>query len=145
MIARIFAALLLSVSLGASADVAFKKSQVNVAGHPLKVEIAADAQQRAQGLMYRKSMPKEEGMLFVFEEPEYQTFWMKNTLIPLSIAFLDKNGVILNILDMQPQTEDPHLSDGAAVYAIETNKGWFAEKKVKPGDKVTGLPKPPSP
>ena len=139
---RVLAAFLLAVSLSALADVKFKTGSVKVGPYPMKVELAVDEAQRAQGLMYRKSMPKEEGMLFVFEEPAYQSFWMKNTLIPLSIAFMDKDGVILNILDMEPQNEDPHVSDGAATYALETNKGWFKEKGVKAGDKVTGLPKP---
>ena len=90
--------------------------------------------------MFRKSLEREEGMLFVFGEPAYHSMWMKNTLIPLSVAFLDADGRILNILDMEPQTLDTHTAAGPAVYAIETNKGWFAANKVKPGDKVTGLP-----
>jgi uncharacterized membrane protein (UPF0127 family) len=137
--------LALATSLGTWADVAFKKSQVKIGAHTLKVEVAAEEDQRMQGLMYRKSMPAEEGMLFIFDEPAYQSMWMKNTLIPLSVAFLDKDGVILNILDMEPQTLDSHTSAGPAVYAVETNKGWFAAKKIKPGDKVTGLPRVPSP
>jgi uncharacterized membrane protein (UPF0127 family) len=140
---RVLAALLLAVSLSAFADVKFKSGSVRVGSHPIKVEIAAEEPQRMQGLMYRKSMPKEEGMLFVFDEPGYHSMWMKNTLIPLSVAFIDKDGVILNILDMEPQTEDSHMAAGPAVYALEANKGWFAGKKIKPGDKVTGLPKAP--
>jgi uncharacterized membrane protein (UPF0127 family) len=93
--------------------------------------------------MFRKSMGKDDGMLFIFDEPGYHSIWMKNTLIPLSVAFVDKDGVILNIADMEPQTLDSHQAAGPAVYAIETNVGWFAGKKIKPGDKVTGLPKPP--
>ena len=142
--ARVLAALLfLTASLGAWADVVFKKSQVKVGAHALKVEVAAEEEQRMQGMMYRRSMGAEEGMLFIFDEPAYHSMWMKNTLIPLSVAFIDKDGVILNILDMEPQTLDSHMAAGPAVYAIETNKGWFAAKKIKPGDKVTGLPKPP--
>ena len=140
---RVLAALLvvLTASLGAWAEVTFKKSQVKIGAHPLKVELAIAEEERMQGLMYRKSMPAEEGMLFIFDEPAYHSMWMKNTLIPLSVAFLDKDGVILNILDMEPQTLDSHMAAGPAVYAIETNKGWFAAKKIKPGDKVTGLPR----
>ena len=67
--------------------------------------------------------------------------WMKNTLIPLSVAFIDAQGTILNILDMEPQTLDSHMSAGPSIYAIETNKGWFAGKRIKAGDRVTGLPK----
>ena len=91
--------------------------------------------------MFRKSMPKNDGMLFIFDEPAYHAMWMKNTLIPLSVAFLDADGRILNILDMEPQTLDTHQAAGPARYAIETNKGWFVERNVKAGDKVTGLPR----
>jgi uncharacterized membrane protein (UPF0127 family) len=140
---RVLAAVLLAVSLSAFADARFRTGSVKVGNYPMKVELAIDDAQRAQGLMYRKSMPKEEGMLFVFDEPGYHSMWMKNTLIPLSVAFIDKDGVILNILDMEPQTEDSHMAAGPAVYALEANKGWFAGKKIKPGDKVTGLPKAP--
>jgi uncharacterized membrane protein (UPF0127 family) len=79
-------------------------------------------------------------MLFVFDDLSYQSMWMKNTLIPLSVAFLDGDGVILNILDMEPHTLTPNMSAGPSRYAIETNKGWFAEHKVKAGDRVAGLP-----
>ena len=133
--------LLFLASLPLLADVAFKTSRVLVAGHPLKVELAIEEPQRLQGLMFRKSLGHDDGMVFLFDEPAYHSMWMKDTLIPLSVAFVDKDGVILNILDMEPQTLDSHQAAGPAVYAIETNKGWFAEKKVKAGDKVTGLPK----
>ena len=136
--------LLFLVSLGASAafaDVSFKTSQVRIGAHPLKVEVAQSEPQRMQGLMFRDKMGAEDGMLFIFDEPGYHSIWMKNTLIPLSVAFVDKDGVILNIADMEPQTLDSHMAAGPAVYAIETNRGWYADKKVKAGDKVTGLPK----
>src|SRR5207253_6255108 len=106
----------------------------------LKVEIAATEPQRMQGLMRRERLGKDDGMLFIFDEPGYHSMWMKDTLIPLSVAFVDAKGTILNILDMEPRTLDSHAAAGPAVYAIETNKGWFAGKKVKAGDKVTGLP-----
>ena len=122
------------------ADVRFGSARLTVAGHPLKVEVASNEEALQQGLMFRKSLGREDGMLFVFGEPAYHSMWMKNTLIPLSVAFLDADGRILNILDMEPQTLDTHTAAGPAVYAIETNKGWFAANKVKPGDKVTGLP-----
>ena len=81
-------------------------------------------------------------MLFVFSELGYHSMWMQNTYIPLSVAFIDEGGIILNIEDMAPKTQDTHTAAGPARYAIETNLGWFAEKKLKAGDKVTGLPKP---
>jgi uncharacterized membrane protein (UPF0127 family) len=140
--ARVLAAAFFFLASASSlAEVTFKTTSVKVASHPLRVELAAEEPQRMQGMMFRKSLGKEEGMLFVFDEPAYHSMWMKNTLIPLSVAFIDRDGVILNILDMEPQTLDSHMAAGPAVYAIETNKGWFAAKKVKPGDKVTGLPR----
>jgi uncharacterized membrane protein (UPF0127 family) len=81
-------------------------------------------------------------MLFIFDEPGYHGMWMMNTLIPLSVAFLDGEGRILNIEDMEPQTLDSHAAAGPARYAIEANKGWFAERRIKPGEKVAGLPRP---
>ncbi|MGZ5039331.1 MAG: DUF192 domain-containing protein [Usitatibacter sp.] len=127
--------------LAAAADVSFKTARVKVGAHTLSVEVASSEPQRMQGLMFREKLGRNDGMLFVFDEPSYQSMWMKNTLIPLSVAFIDADGRILNILDMEPQTLDTHTSAGPAVYAIETNKGWFDENKVKPGEKVTGLPK----
>ncbi len=139
--ARVLAgAALFAAALAVQADVTFKTSDIKVGPHPLKVEVAADDPQRTQGLMFRRSLGKNDGMLFVFDELEYHSMWMKNTLIPLSVAFLDSKGEILNILDMEPLTLDTHAAAGPARYAIETNKGWFAEKKIKAGDRVTGLP-----
>ena len=140
----LLAAVVASTALIAAADAPMKTTTLKVAGHALKVEVAASDAQRMQGLMYRKKMGANDGMLFIFDEPAYQAMWMKNTLIPLSVAFLDAQGTILNILDMEPETLDTHMSAGPSIYAVETNKGWFAQKKVKAGDKVTGLPKPPS-
>lgn len=138
---RVLAVLLLAAAiLPVFADARLKTIQVKVGAHPLKVEVADTDPARERGLMFRKQMGKNDGMLFIFEQPEYQSMWMKNTLIPLSVAFLDKEGRILSIHDMEPQTLDTHMSAGPALYAIETNKGWFAEKKVKVGDRVTGLP-----
>lgn len=126
---------------GAAALEKFQWSQVKVGSHPLKVELALTEPQHMQGLMYREKLGADEGMLFVFDSLEYQSMWMKNTLIPLSVAFLAPDGTILNVEDMEPQTLDPHMSAGPAQYAIETNKGWFAAHGVKPGEKVSGLPK----
>jgi uncharacterized membrane protein (UPF0127 family) len=139
---RFLAALLLAAAaLQARADTAMQTLHLKVASHPLKVEVALTDEQHNRGLMFRKQLGRDDGMLFVFDDPGYYAMWMKNTLIPLSVAFLDANGVILNILDMEPQTLDSHGAAGPAVYAIETNVGWFAAHKVKAGDKVTGLPK----
>ena len=134
-------ALLLGAALAALADARMRTTQIKVGPHPLKVEIAQTDPERERGLMHRRSMGANDGMLFIFAEPAYHSMWMKNTFIPLSVAFVDSDGVILNILDMEPQTLDSHMSAGPSVYAIETNKGWFAQRKIKAGDKVTGLPK----
>ena len=134
------AALFVLLALDARPDTAFRTTRVRVASHSLTVEVAASEPQRMQGLMFRKKLGRDDGMLFIFEEPAYHSMWMKNTLIPLSVAFLDADGRILNILDMEPETLDTHTAAGPAIYAIETNKGWFAGHGVKAGDKVSGLP-----
>ena len=133
--------LLVAAALQAFALEKFGTAQIKVGSHPLKVEVALSDAQRMQGLMHREKLGKNDGMLFVFDEPAYQSMWMKNTLIPLSVAFLDGDGVILNILDMEPHTLTPNMSAGPARYAVETNKGWFAERGLKAGDRVTGLQK----
>jgi uncharacterized membrane protein (UPF0127 family) len=92
--------------------------------------------------MNRFSLQPDHGMLFVFDRPQPMAFWMKNTYIPLSIAFLDANGTILNIEDMRPQDESTHPSRGNALYAIEMKQGWFASRSIEPGAKVSGLPPP---
>lgn len=111
--------------------------------HNLTAEVAATAEQRATGLMHRFSLRPDHGMIFVFERSEPLNFWMKNTFIPLSIAFIDSDGRILNIDDMAPQTENTHLSNGPARYALEMRKGWFRERNIVAGDRVSGLPQPP--
>jgi uncharacterized membrane protein (UPF0127 family) len=137
------AALALVSLLAATPVAAAGTITVKIAGHALKAEVAATDAERAKGLMFREKMGANDGMVFVFDEPGYHSMWMRNTLLPLSVAFIGKDGAILNILDMEPRTEDVHTAAGPARYAIETNKGWFAEKKIRAGDKVTGLPKLP--
>ena len=109
------------------------------------VEIADDATERAQGLMFRESMAKFSGMLFVYETPQPVAFWMKNTLIPLSIAFIDADGKIVNIADMQPQTEANHCAARPVRYALEMNLGWFASKGMAAGTRIGGIEKAPAP
>ena len=135
-------ALLLAAAAWARTDAApLRTIQIKVAGHALRVEVAETDPQREKGLMLRDKMGRNDGMLFIFEEAAYHSMWMKNTLIPLSVAFVDAQGTILNIRDMEPQTLDTHMSAGPSLYAIETNKGWFAERGIKAGDKVAGLPR----
>ena len=107
----------------------------------LKAEIAADANTRTVGLMNRFSLKPDHGMLFVFAQSEPLAFWMKNTFVPLSIAYIDSKGVIVNIMDMKPQDESTHPSAGPAMFALEMKQGWFKERGIVAGDKVNGLDK----
>lgn len=109
----------------------------------LDVEVAATQGQRAQGLMNRTSMPQSHGMLFVYPVPAYFCMWMKNTLIPLSVAFIDAQGQVINVADMTPQTETNHCTQRNAMYALEVNQGWFAKHGVTAGTQVLGLEKIP--
>lgn len=113
-----------------------------VGGHKIAAEVAETDEQRMKGLMYRFSLRPDQGMVFVFRQPQPLGFWMKNTFVPLSIAFIDSSGRILNIEDMAPQTESSHPSRGPALYALEMRKGWFRDHGVQPGDRVDGLPGP---
>jgi uncharacterized membrane protein (UPF0127 family) len=108
--------------------------------HVIQAEVAASPQERAIGLMHRKSMPANNGMLFVFEEAQPQCFWMKNTLLPLSIAFLDDAGQVVNIADMKPLDESSHCSAKPVRFALEMNQGWFAKRGIKAGSKLGGQP-----
>jgi uncharacterized membrane protein (UPF0127 family) len=108
--------------------------------HNIRAQVAATFEQRQTGLMFRREMPTHEGMLFVFEEPSQQCFWMRNTLIPLTIAFLADDGTIVNLADMQPLSEQSHCSKSAVRYALEMNLGWFAKRGVKPGYRLVGPP-----
>jgi uncharacterized membrane protein (UPF0127 family) len=115
-------------------------TRIQVGAHAVTAEVASTPEQRALGLMFRFSLPADRGMLFVFAEPEMQGFWMRNTYVPLSIAFIDAAGTILNVDDMAPHDESRHLSRGPALYALEMRKGWFAERQIGPGTRITGLP-----
>lgn len=110
----------------------------------IEAELAATPPTRQTGLMNRPSMPSQHGMVFVFTEDARHCMWMKNTLMPLSVAFLDRQGRILNIEDMQPQTENNHCAAGPARYALEMNLGWFASKGIKAGDALRGFDKLPA-
>jgi uncharacterized protein len=113
---------------------------LTVGDYKITAEVVVTPEQRALGLMNRFSLKPDHGMLFVFERAEPLSFWMKNTFIPLSIAFIGADGRIVNIEDMKPQTEDTHWSKGPALYALEMRKGWFAEKGIGPGTVVKGIP-----
>jgi len=114
---------------------------LNIGIHLIQAEVAIRDDERAQGLMFRKNMGINEGMVFRFGSPNKVCMWMKNTLIPLSVAFIDEQGSIINIEDMQPETLEAHCSEKPARFALEMNRGWFKNKHIKPSSKVTGLPK----
>ncbi len=115
-------------------------TSLNIGIHVIKAEVAHTNAQREQGLMFRKKMGSNEGMVFVFDNPAGICMWMKNTLIPLSVAFIDAKGAILNVEEMKAQTLDSHCAQGAASYALEMNKNWFKDKNIKAGTVIQGLP-----
>jgi uncharacterized membrane protein (UPF0127 family) len=108
--------------------------------HLINAQVAATPEQRATGLMFRKEMPTSEGMLFVFEQPAGQCFWMKNTLLPLTAAFVADDGTIVNLADMKPQSLDSHCSVRPVRYVLEMHQGWFAKRGLKAGSKLSGPP-----
>ncbi|MFC5475062.1 DUF192 domain-containing protein [Paraherbaspirillum soli] len=119
----------------------FPVTSLNVGIHLIKAEVATTEAQREQGLMFREKMGSNEGMVFQFGAPQGICMWMKNTLIPLSVAFIDETGKIINIEEMKAQTLDSHCAQQPAFYALEMNKGWFKQKNIKPGTVIEGLPK----
>ncbi len=112
-------------------------------GQTIHADVAATEATRQVGLMFRKQMGKNDGMMFVFPQLAYHAMWMKNTLIPLSVAYMDDNGKILSIHEMEPQTEIPHQAAGPARFALEMNAAWFSTHKVNVGDTIKGLNKAP--
>ena len=141
---RLLAILILAFcSAHALADQALPEIALDIKGHQLTAEVAATDAQRMQGLMHRRMLPENRGMLFVFSYSAPQSFWMMNTYIPLSIAFIDENGAIVSIADMKPLTTDSHSSAKPAKYALEMNQGWFAKRGIKAGAKVEGLKNAP--
>ena len=113
--------------------------------HRIEAEVAATTENRMVGLMNRRSMPAQRGMVFAFTQENTHCMWMRNTYVPLSVAFIDGDGVIINIEDMQPQTETSHCSKKPARYALEMNQGWFAQRGIKPGVRLGGLERLPPP
>jgi uncharacterized protein len=134
--------LMLAAVSAFGADLAFEKIAIKVGGASAKVGLADTDEKREHGLMFVKSMPADEGMLFVFEDEQPRAFWMKNTLIPLSIAFFDKNGVVIDIQEMKPaeslivRQPPTYPSAGPAQFALEMNTGWFAAKHLKKGARL---------
>ena len=113
--------------------------QLSAGMHVIRAEVASNYETRARGLMYRKELAPNAGMLFVFVEPGIQCFWMRNTLIPLSIAFMSDDGTITNIADMTPMTENTHCSSVPVRLALEMEQGWFTKRGITAGKKIGGL------
>lgn len=116
-------------------------AELQVGGERITVEIATGSA-RGRGLMHRAYLPEDHGMLFVYRQPRRIVMWMKNTRIPLSVAFIDADGTILNIARMEPLSEQRHASRGPAMYALEMNRGWFEARGVQAGDRIDLSPLP---
>lgn len=119
--------------------------ELNAGIHLIRAEVANTFDSRARGLMYRKTLGPNSGMLFVFPDVSAHCMWMRNTYVPLSVAFMDEQGTIVSIHDMKPLDETSHCAARQARFALEMNQGWFAQKGVKPGAKIGGLDKAPPP
>lgn len=117
-----------------------QRTTLSAGMHQITAQLALTAEQRQTGLMFRKEMPQQEGMLFVFEQVAQQCFWMRNTLLPLTAAFIADDGTIVNLADMKPQTTDSHCSAQPVRYVLEMNQGWFAKKGIKAGSRLNGSP-----
>ena len=115
-----------------------QRTTLSTGMYQITAQVALTPQQREIGLMFRKEMPQQEGMIFIFEAPSQQCFWMKNTLLPLTAAFVADDGTIVNLADMQPQTTDSHCSTKPVRYVLEMNQGWFAKKGIKAGARLGG-------
>lgn len=109
----------------------YKKYKIYIDSYEIFVELAITPEERQKGLMYRKHLGENEGMLFIFPEKDFLRFWMKNTYIPLDIAFFDEDGYLLEVFSMKPQSEDIIQSTEPAKYALEMNQGWFYKKQIK--------------
>lgn len=140
---RIFSLLLITLGISLAAPRAgageLPVIPLRINGHAIQAEVAYTPQTRGQGLMQRRFLDENRGMLFVFREPGYHAMWMANTPLPLSVAFLDERGAILNLRDMKPLSEDAHTATGAAKYALEMNAGWFEKRGIAAGALVEGL------
>ena len=141
---HLFTASILVTLLSSSASAEKPLIHLKVSGYTLSAEVAYKKESRIRGLTYRNFMKKNSGMLFVFPEASIHSMWMVNTYIPLSVAFLDKKGMILNIIDMSPHTRTRNSAASKAKYALEMNLGWFSSRNIKAGEKITGLKKAPN-
>lgn len=125
---------------GSGAAPTLRTAKIGAGLHIITAEIAADDATRMRGLMFRTSLAPNHGMFFVFEGKGIHCMWMRNTFVPLSVAFVDDDGTIVNIEDMQPKTEDSHCAQRPVRYALEMERGWFAKRGIKPGFRLTNVP-----
>jgi uncharacterized membrane protein (UPF0127 family) len=109
--------------------------------HVIQAEVALSPEERERGLMFRKELGPNQGMVFLFDAPAVECMWMRNTLIPLSVAFIDNDGRVINVEEMAAQTDDNHCAKKPARYALEMGKGWFARHGIVAGASISGLPK----
>jgi len=137
----IFALFFLIISLTSKAST-LPVIALQIGHETIQTEVASTPASQQLGLMFRKSMPNDAGMLFVFDQKAGHCFWMRNTELPLAIAFIDDDGKIVNIDEMKPQTDDNHCPSRAVRYALEMNTGWFSQHQIAAGQMVAGLPKP---
>ena len=114
------------------------RATLNAGMHLMQVQLAQNFEQRQMGLMWRKEMPQNEGMLFIFEQASVQCFWMRNTLIPLTAAFVADDGTVVNLVDMKPMSDESHCSTKPVRFVLEMNQGWFAKRNIQAGYKLTG-------
>ena len=138
---RVLLALLLASATGHAQQPSLPPIQLGAGMHVIRAEVADRDDTRALGLMHRTSLPQNGGMLFVFETTGVHCMWMKNTLLPLSVAFVDEGGAIVSIADMQPLSETSHCAARPARYALEMMQGWFAERGIRAGQRLRGLDK----
>ena len=139
----ILLACLFVVFAGSQANAAGKNINLKIGAHSIKAEVVYTPEARTRGLMLREKIGKNNGMLFVFDQLGYHSMWMKNTLIPLSVAFIDAKGKIINIAEMTPHSEVTHSAEGPARFALEMNSGWFKARNIAPGAVIAGLDKAP--
>jgi uncharacterized protein len=118
---------------------------LRIGEHTIRAELANTPETRRKGLMFRTRLGESSGMIFVFPREQRISMWMKNTPTALSVAFIDADGRILNIENMQPHSEQSHSSSGPARFALEMNQGWFKKRGIRPGDEVVGLDQLPAP
>lgn len=143
--ATLVSSLLLSLAAwGQAGQPTLPTVTLNAGIHNIRAEVATTPEQRSAGLMYRREMGTNDGMLFVFEEPGVQCFWMRNTLLPLQVAFVADDGIVVNVDEMKPQTDDSHCSTAPVRYVLEMNTGWFTKRGIRAGSRITGTPFTPA-